>query len=105
MSHSSVDIATHTKDILARLGVSEPFSADGDLICHSPIDGSEIGRLRSHSATEAAELIGRAQAAFEQWRTVPAPIRGQFVRELGELLREHKDDLGAHCDDLAPTGL
>ncbi|WP_420114486.1 aldehyde dehydrogenase family protein [Pseudactinotalea sp.] len=43
----------------------------------------------------ATPVIGTAHAAFEQWRTVPAPILGQFVRELGELLREHKDDLGA----------
>jgi len=89
------DIATRTTDILARLGAGDPFVADGDLSCRSPIDGAEIGRLRSHTRDEAADVIGRAQAAFEQWRTVPAPIRGQFVRELGELLREHKDDLGA----------
>ncbi|MCW2799268.1 MAG: aldehyde dehydrogenase family protein [Aeromicrobium sp.] len=89
------EVATRTTDILNRLGAGDPFVADGDLACISPIDGAEIGRLRSHTAGEAADLIGRAQSAFEQWRTVPAPIRGQFVRELGELLREHKDDLGA----------
>ena len=89
------DIAIRTQDILDRLGAGNPFVADGDLVCRSPIDGGEIGRLRSHTADEAAEVIGRAQAAFEQWRSVPAPVRGQFVRELGELLREHKDDLGA----------
>ncbi|KAA1399927.1 L-piperidine-6-carboxylate dehydrogenase [Aeromicrobium ginsengisoli] len=89
------DIAIRTQDILDRLGAGNPFVADGDLVCRSPIDGSEIGRLRSHTADEAADVIGRAQAAFEQWRSVPAPVRGQFVRELGELLREHKDDLGA----------
>ena len=89
------DIATRTQDILDRLGAGNPFVADGDLVCRSPIDGGEIGRLRSHTADEAAEIIGRAQSAFEQWRSVPAPVRGQFVRELGELLREHKDDLGA----------
>jgi aldehyde dehydrogenase (NAD+) len=89
------DTATRTKDILDRLGAGDPFTADGDLICRSPIDGGEIGRLTSHTAGETADLIGRAQSAFEQWRSVPAPIRGQFVRELGELLREHKEDLGA----------
>ncbi|MDX6278199.1 MAG: aldehyde dehydrogenase, partial [Nocardioidaceae bacterium] len=89
------ETATRTKDILGRLGAGDPFVADGDLICRSPIDGAEIGRLRSHTSGETADLIGRAQSAFEQWRTVPAPVRGQFVRELGELLREHKDDLGA----------
>lgn len=89
------DIAIRTQDILDRLGAGNPFVADGDLVCRSPIDGGEIGRLRSHTPDEAAGVIGRAQSAFEQWRSVPAPVRGQFVRELGELLREHKDDLGA----------
>ena len=88
-------VTTRTQEILDRLGAGDPFAADGDLVCRSPIDGSELGRLRSHSAADAAEIVGRAHDAFEQWRTVPAPIRGQFVRELGELLREHKDDLGA----------
>ena len=36
-----------------------------------------------------------ATAAFATWRTTPAPVRGNLVRRLGELLREHKDDLGA----------
>ncbi|MEJ7633189.1 aldehyde dehydrogenase family protein [Aeromicrobium sp.] len=89
------DIATRTQDILDRLGAGNPFVADGDLVCRSPIDGSEIGRLRSHTADDVTELIDRAQTAFEQWCSVPAPVRGQFVRELGELLREHKEDLGA----------
>ena len=91
----TADIATHTREILARLGAGDPFTSDGDLISHSPIDGSEIGRLHSHTATEASAVIDRAQAAFESWRSVPGPVRGQLVRELGELLREHKEDLGA----------
>ena len=88
-------VTTRTQEILDRLGAGDPFVADGDLVCRSPIDGSELGRLRSHTPDEAADVVGRAHAAFEQWRAVPAPVRGQFVRELGELLREHKDDLGA----------
>ncbi|MCW2840129.1 MAG: aldehyde dehydrogenase family protein [Aeromicrobium sp.] len=83
------------RDILDRLGAGDPFTPHGDLACVSPIDGSELGRVRSHSPDEASQVIERAHAAFQQWRTVPAPVRGQFVRELGELLREHKDDLGA----------
>jgi aldehyde dehydrogenase (NAD+) len=89
------EIATRTRDILERLGAGDPFTADGDLVARSPIDGSEIGRLRSHTPKDADDIIGRAHSAFEQWRSVPAPVRGQFVRELGELLREHKEDLGA----------
>ena len=89
------DITARTRDILERLGAGDPFVADGDLACVSPIDGHEIGRLRAHTAREVADVIGRSQAAFEQWRSVPAPVRGALVRELGELLRQHKDDLGA----------
>ena len=44
---------------------------------------------------EVASVVGQAQQAFEAWRTVPAPVRGELVRELGQLLREHKEDLGA----------
>lgn len=89
------DIAAHSREILERLGAGDPFDPNGDLVCRSPIDGSELGRLRSHTPAEVADVIGAAHTAFERWRTVPAPARGQFVRELGELLREHKDDLGA----------
>ncbi|MDQ3157161.1 MAG: aldehyde dehydrogenase family protein [Actinomycetota bacterium] len=81
--------------MLDRLGAGDPFTADGDLIARSPIDGSEIGRLTSHTAAEASTIIDKAQAAFEDWRSVPGPVRGRLVRELGELLREHKEDLGA----------
>ncbi|MFZ0139800.1 MAG: aldehyde dehydrogenase family protein [Aeromicrobium sp.] len=89
------DITARTRDILERLGAGDPFDEGGDLSCVSPIDGHEIGRLRAHTPREVADVVGRSQAAFEQWRSVPAPVRGALVRELGELLRQHKDDLGA----------
>jgi aldehyde dehydrogenase (NAD+) len=87
-------LATHTHEILSRLGVPE-LPADGDLVARSPITGTELARIRAHTPGQVAELVGDAARAFAQWRTTPAPVRGQFVRELGELLREHKDDLGA----------
>ena len=90
---SADELASRTHEILARIGVA-PLPSDGDVAARSPINGAEIARLRSHTTAEVAELVGSAAAAFESWRTTPAPVRGQFVRELGELLREHKDDLG-----------
>ncbi|MFX5777005.1 aldehyde dehydrogenase family protein, partial [Acinetobacter baumannii] len=39
--------------------------------------------------------IAGAQQAFLAWREVPAPVRGELVRVLGEVLREHRDELGA----------
>jgi aldehyde dehydrogenase (NAD+) len=89
------DVLSRTTEILSRLGVGAPFTGDGDLSCRSPITGGELGRLRSHTADEVAAIVGDAQRAFEQWRLVPGPVRGQLVRELGLLLREHKADLGA----------
>jgi aldehyde dehydrogenase (NAD+) len=89
------ELTATTLAVLARLGVHDPFTTDGDLISRSPITGGELGRIASHSPEQVAETISKAQAAFEQWREVPAPVRGKLVRELGELLREHKDDLGA----------
>src|SRR5690606_22953867 len=88
------DVAAQASGILERVGAGDPF-CDGDLECRSPIDGVVIGTLRSHTPAQVGDVVGLAQGAFEQWRTVPAPVRGALVRELGELLREHKDDLGA----------
>ncbi|MFS0886265.1 aldehyde dehydrogenase family protein [Aeromicrobium sp. 179-A 4D2 NHS] len=90
-----MSIAANVAEVFERIGAPDPFSADGQIVCRTPIDGSELGRVSAHSATEVGEAVGRAHAAFEQWRTVPAPVRGGFVRELGNLLREHKEDLGA----------
>jgi len=89
------DVRTRTTEILSRLGVADPFSGDGDLSCRTPITGGELGRMTSHSTDEVTAIVGRAQQAFTQWRLVPGPVRGQLVRELGLLLREHKADLGA----------
>ena len=87
-------VAAEATAILARLGVTS-VSADGDLVSRTPVTGGELARLHAHTPTQVAAIVDQANAAFLQWRTVPAPVRGKLVRELGELLREHKDDLGA----------
>ena len=89
------NVKQRAREILARVGAGDPFDPEGDLVSRSPIDGLEIGRLRSHTAADVAAVVGEAHDAFLQWRSVPAPVRGALVRELGELLRKHKDDLGA----------
>ena len=87
-------LAAETAAILSRLGVTD-LRRDGDLVARSPITGGELARVPAHTTDEVATIIGEAQAAFRVWRSVPAPVRGRLIRELGELLREHKDDLGA----------
>src|SRR5689334_19751018 len=59
----------------------------GGLASYSPIDGKAIGRVTVGDPDAAA---AKAAEAFLGWRTVPAPRRGEFVRILGELLREAK---------------
>ncbi len=91
---SDLRVGERVKEVFDRLGVPCPLGGDGDLIARTPIDGSELGRLRSHEPHEVADVIGRAQAAFLGWREVPAPVRGGLIREFGNLLREHKAALG-----------
>jgi aldehyde dehydrogenase (NAD+) len=79
--------AEDAASILKALGVD---ATSGELISHSPIDGSEIGRVRVSDAGIAAAA---AIDAFHDWRTVPAPRRGELVRLLGEELRAAKEPL------------
>ena len=65
-------------------------TSSGDLVSYSPIDGVEIGRVRIGDPSEAA---ASAAEAFLEWRTVPAPRRGELVRLLGEELRAAKEPL------------
>jgi aldehyde dehydrogenase (NAD+) len=61
----------------------------------SPIDGRELGRVRTAGRRETEEVLGRAEEAYRVWRSVPAPRRGDIVRQIGNALRAHKADLGA----------
>ena len=87
-----------THQALLRLGVSpNTFSASASgsqaLVVKSPIDGSVIGSIEKDSPSSTDTKIAKAQAAFQAWRVIPAPRRGELVRRLGELLRQHKSDL------------
>ena len=61
----------------------------------TPIDGTRIATVNQVTGTEYDEIVDRAHRAFLEWRKVPAPRRGEIVRQLGERLRENKDALGA----------
>ena len=90
-----MSIRTETRAILDRLGVDASVLDGGKLPARTPITGETLAEVHAHGVDDVAAIIGQADDAFRQWRTVPAPARGQLVRELGELLREHKADLGA----------
>ncbi len=60
----------------------------------SPVDGNLIGAVSNTSPKEYEKVIKAATKAFETWRLVPAPKRGEIVRQYGDALRRHKDPLG-----------
>jgi len=59
----------------------------------SPIDGKVVATVREATADNYETAVSRASAAFLKWRTVPAPVRGETVRQLGNALRNVKADL------------
>jgi aldehyde dehydrogenase (NAD+) len=60
----------------------------------SPVDGNIIGSVSTADRDSYETMIETAQEAFRYWRAVPAPQRGDIVRQIGEALREHKEPLG-----------
>ena len=60
----------------------------------SPSDGRVLATVRTATEAEYERTARRAQEAFRQWQLVPAPKRGEIIRQLGNALREAKRDLG-----------
>ena len=65
----------------------------GDQVGLSPVNGLAVSSLRWTTPAEVTATVARGAAAYDEWRLVPAPVRGAVVRRFGELLREHLDDL------------
>jgi aldehyde dehydrogenase (NAD+) len=65
-----------------------------DNVSISPINNKTIATVKSATPQDYETIVTGAQEAFLQWREVPAPKRGEVVREIGNALREYKDDLG-----------
>jgi len=77
-------------------GFAGTWVGSGPLLkVHSPIDGAALATVRQVTPEEYDAIVERAHQAFLAWRRVPAPKRGDLVRQLGLRLREKKDDLGA----------
>ncbi|RIX27078.1 L-piperidine-6-carboxylate dehydrogenase [Sphingomonas edaphi] len=81
--------AEETAKLLASLGVR----TEGSLVSQSPIDGAAIGSVAEATNGEVEQACLVAAEAFVQWRTVPAPRRGELIRLLGEELRNAKESL------------
>ena len=62
---------------------------------YSPIDSAHLGDVSVSTEEQYNAAVTTAQAAFKDWRNVPAPKRGEYIRQFGNALREHKEMLGA----------
>src|SRR5947209_6155644 len=80
--------------ILEKLGATAVHHGTGEpLESVDPSTGSPLGRIRSATRAEYDASVDGALNRFVEWRARPAPKRGELVRRLGELLREHKESL------------
>lgn len=71
------------------------FFATGDMLeSFSPTDGKLISKVKTANPEDYQTVIEKAKSAFKEFRMVPAPKRGELVRQFGLKLREYKDDLG-----------
>jgi L-aminoadipate-semialdehyde dehydrogenase len=104
-----VGVPDLSSDILKQLGLDEKIIQAGDLIVNSPIDGLVLGRILTSSTEEVDFAIGESVKAFEQWKSVPAPKRGELIRVFGNKLRDNKESLGAlvtlECGKIYQEGL
>src|SRR5215470_10312774 len=66
-----------------------------ELASINPADGSTVARVRLAGAEDYDRVVRAAGETFEKWRMLPAPKRGEIVREVANELREHKRELGA----------
>lgn len=94
------------QDILNALGIQEinhgtstgtvHFSTSSAPVkeIYSPVDGKPVGKVTYTTEAEYQSVISTAQSAFLTWRKLPAPKRGEIVRQYGNLLREYKEPLG-----------
>ncbi|MDH3718532.1 MAG: aldehyde dehydrogenase family protein [Planctomycetota bacterium] len=97
-------MAAQLRDVLNRLGVPAPQQAiaigatwqsgsGAELKIHSPIDAAVSTSFAAAQTGQVDDVVAAATNAFTHWRTVPAPRRGQYVRQIGDALRTHKKDL------------
>ncbi|TXG92584.1 aldehyde dehydrogenase family protein [Rhodococcus rhodnii] len=78
---------------LGRIGATATAPGPGTLTARTPVTGTDLEPVPATSVAGVDAAIGAATAAFAEWRTTPAPVRGATVRRLGELLVAHKEDL------------
>ena len=92
-------------DVLQQLGIQQlnqgistganNWHGNGALLeSKSPVDGHIIGNVHLGGAKDYDQVVDTAHQAFLVWRNLPAPKRGEIIRQIGDRLRLHKDALG-----------
>lgn len=91
-------------DFLKNLGIQEInkgvstgsawFETSAQIDSYSPVDGKLIASVQVCDAKNYEHVVQSAQKAFAEWKKIPAPKRGEIVRQIGNEFRTHKDDLG-----------
>ena len=81
-------------ELFTHMGLDPDLADGGGQDVRTPIDGSVIGSVMDADPVVCEESIGLALRAYERWRDVPAPQRGDLVRRYAEVLRTHKEALG-----------
>ncbi|MEW4526577.1 aldehyde dehydrogenase family protein [Maioricimonas sp. JC845] len=87
----SLDVPVDLRPIA--IGTDWHTGSGPELLVTSPIDGSTLATLTAASTDDVPAVVDAAHEAFLTWRTVPAPRRGELVRQIGNRLRERKDAL------------
>lgn len=92
------------KEFLSQLGLQEKNAGTSTglqdsksrnyIDSYSPVDGEYIGSVSVTSKRQYEDVVAKAGEAFKVWRKVPAPKRGEIVRQYGEALRKYKEPLG-----------
>ncbi len=102
------------RSVLAAAGLTTEVltagaSSTSALEVRTPIDGSLLATLAVHSTDDAQAMVATARNAFDHWRSVPAPRRGELVRLIGDELRSSKEELGRlvslECGKIYQEGL
>ena len=91
--------------LLSRLGLeavnsgawlSQPLPTTGrEITSYNPATGEPIAKVRLATGKDLEHILQESERVFARWRMVPAPKRGEIVRQMGDALRAAKDDLGA----------
>ena len=91
-------------DVLVKLGIREEnlgtstgqnfFGTGSKLVSYTPVDGSAIASVNTTTKEEYERVVAAANEAYKTWRLMPAPKRGEIVRQFGNRLRDYKNELG-----------